>query len=399
MAAPACHVPERIHLSALIFGYGDNPSAAIERLKHESFDDVAASMPDNYAKDIGWFVPSQLRGGPYEKAIGLAPGKYAVSQSQTQGTNVARVDEIRPAASCAQALADYPTDPWALAFDAAYESRAGNTSAAIADYSKEIAADPNSGDARYGRAQAYYAQRRYHAALEDLEHDNQEGGADADVLRSEIESTMGDADLAESDAHQGLAQLHGYMRDESPGHAALGIAYADLGYFKAAIDQFDAVIARHPEDGNALDFRGIARFQLGDMTGAKSDFLQAVRAHPQYEVALLDLALWSFAEGDAAGAKSYAIRAHAAAPSEPYASLWLAIAQGRPHPYTPAPDPEAEPELNAAIHACEAAFYRGIALYVHHQRAAAAPLLREAANACPYREHERAVARRLMHEQ
>lgn len=398
-ASPAaCHVPERIHLSALIFGYSDDFNAVVDRLKHESFDALAASMPDNYAKDVGWFEPSQLRGSQYAKAADLPAGHYAIFDSQTQGRNITRVDEVRPAATCDDALRAYPTDAWALNARAAFEAAHGDPKAAIADYTQEIATASKPDNAYLGRAELRYAQGQYREALADVDRIALPSG-DAYVVRANIETSMGDDDLAEADASRGYDQYHGMMRDEYWPDVAWGTAYGDLGYYKPAIEKFGKALALHHQDAFALTKRGYLRFASGDDAGAKADLLAAELSNPASEFPLMDLAAIHFVEGNLPAARYYAKRAHAVAPNDPYTALWLAIAEGHAYPYAPPRNPELETSLDTGIHDCESAFYRGITYYEQHRKALAIPLLRTAATTCPYREHERTIAQRLLHKQ
>ena len=388
-------MPERIHISSLIFGYGDDMNPVIERLKHESFDAVAASMPDNYSKDVGWFQRAQLRDSQYENAAELPAGQYAVFDSETGGLrNITRVDEVRPAASCNDALRAYPGDTWALNARATYEARSSKLASSLDDYTRQIAHAPDAPGGYFGRASIYYSQHRYRQALSEADRAVEHGANP--LLRANIESAMGDDDLAEADAARGYEELQGGMVDVSPAVLAHATAYADLGYYKPAIDDYNKVLAKHPGDGWTLELRGYAYFSAGEDAQAKADLLRTVSENPKYEAALLDLALVYYAEHDVAATREYAARAHVAAPKEPYAALWLAIAQGHPRAYTPPNDPELEPELNAGMRSCETAFYQGIVYYEHHQPAQALPLLRAAADTCPYREHERAVAAHLI---
>lgn len=368
----------------------------LERLKHEPFAAVAASMPNNYAKDVGWFERSQLRETQYRNAADLQAGQYAPFDSDTMGRNIAHVDEVRPAETCAAALKAYPDDAWALRTLVAYDSAMHRTAALDADVARQIAAHPDDPAGYYNRASIALSQQRYRDALPDAQRAVELRGPNAQLLLAQVESGMGDDDLAEADADAAYGYLHGRMQDESPALFAHGVAYADLGYEDDAARMFDRVLAKHPGDASAFEWRGFTRFARDDDAGARLDFLRAARSSPTWETPYLDLAMLSFSEGDRASAERYAKRAYLLSPKEPYAALWRSIAEGEGREFEPVRNAQIEPELDSAIRRCESTFYHGIALYLKHDRRAARPLLTKALEICPYREHERPVAEHLV---
>jgi len=426
----ACMVPERLHLTGIIAdpAYG---GAIAQRLKHETFDRVAKTLPADDPKvgfaTIGWITREQLKGTEMAPVAALHVGGTAAIDAGFLREFV-HVQEVRPAMTCDRAIARYPDDEWALNARASTEMQAGNRRGALADYSTVIRLNPTSYDARYGRAVAYYVDGNFDAALGDAgEAVSANGGkGDGHMLLGLIEEARGDDDLATADEADALAQYHGRMQDDTPARYALGVAYKNLGYFAAAVDEFDAMLQKLPTDTTALRSRGFAWFASGDLVKAKADFLAAAQAQPSEGRTQLALALLGFATGDTAAVRNYSHQASRVDPHDAYAALWVLVTEraldraARPAPgdarsaFTdwPAPainvfldrTPAASLDAAAAspdpftqsIRSCEARFYGALYALTAGDEARGLPLLRLAAAECPYREEERAVARAML---
>lgn len=425
--AAGCVVPERIHLSGLIFMNRTAAVRAHARLAHEPFATLGKSMPSNYSADIGWFTPEQLRGSNYAAAANL-PADSTTAPLTVPGllqTEILHVNEVRQAMSCARAIASYPHDSWPRLIRAATEIHHHELAAAIADYNAVLAYDPQSRSARLGRAEIYYMQHHNKEALTDVDVANASHSGDSYALKALVEAAIGYDDLATADAAQGIAQYDGSGQEDTFARFALGQAYSDLGYFPASIHEFDDVLKKRPHDVQPLLARSFALFSMGDIRGALRDDEAATGARPQWERPYLVRAFIALAIGDLRSALTYAERARRLSPHNSYAELWVLVAKRALHEPPSAVDRSFAPlstiwpqlvidvylgraplaslpstanatgSLKEQMRTCEADFYRGAYLLYSHRRAAL-PFLNYAASKCPYREYERAIAERII---
>ena len=60
-----------------------------------------------------------------------------------------------------------------------------------------------------------------------------------------------------------------------------GIVKRDLGQYEAALADYDATIARNPDDADAYYNRGLAKFTLGQHEAALADFNAAIAVEIQ----------------------------------------------------------------------------------------------------------------------
>lgn len=58
-----------------------------------------------------------------------------------------------------------------------------------------------------------------------------------------------------------------------------------MGDSKGAIEEYDRVLAKNPQDATAHNNRGYARYELGDRAAAIADYTQAIRLNPRYALA------------------------------------------------------------------------------------------------------------------
>lgn len=421
-------VPERLHLTEIVFGNNGDVGAIRERLKHASFDSVAKSFPadgvDLGFADRGWFSRDQLTDAGYAAAAPLAVGGTAEIAVDYQHGFV-HVEEVREQMTCDQAIARYPDDEWAYTTRGSARFDAGDRAGAIADYTTLIGINPKTYEGHYGRAYAYYVDGKYKEALDDINSDMAPSGrGDADMLRGLIQEARGDDDLATASEAGALAQYHGRGEDESWAQYALGLAYENLGYFGAAIDEFDIVLKK-TQNSDVLASRAFAWFAQGNVANAETDFRSASRVGPTLSRPYLGFAVMSFARGDATSALRYAQHAFANDPHDVYAALWVLVCKRalRQTPqlargesliksavwpaaalkvflgFSPAtaleaaassPDP-----FTHRIQLCEARFY-GAVYMLANDSAHALPRLRLAAAECPYREYERTAAEQLL---
>lgn len=407
--ASSCVVPKRIHLSALLFTYSDDLTSVEKRLQHEPFDAVGKSLPDNFARDVGWFTPDQLTGTQYAAAASLAEGGTARIVSDIVPGFV-HVEEIRQQMTCDQAIAANPHDQWPRLMRAGFEVRSRRYADAIADYNAAIGTDRQmTQTARYGLAGIYYSQRKYKKALDNIDEAMTSNRGDVYTLRALIEEAMGDDDLATADAAQGDTPAATY---------ALALAYSDLGYFAASNEQLAMVLKHNPASGDSLAARGFNEFSSGDVTAARADLLAASSSNPQMEQPYIGLAMINFIEGNAPAARRFARRALAVSPQDQYAALWVLIsdrgAKVDVHTSKAWPGPvidvfrnrvsvdslgtaaASSDPLTQRLQQCEAHFYSGVYWLQRGNKSRALPMLQAAAGTCPYREYERPAAAQLL---
>ncbi len=240
------------------------------------------------------------------------------------------VEEVHFEMACDAAIARYPDDPIAYLTRADSEMQAGDRVAAIADYSADIRLDPHSYAGLYGRATAFYIGADYEDALKDLDLAvaANAGDGDAYMLRGLIDEARGDDDLADRRGNRGDHGIQGLSSRRLERPVRLGVAYSDLGYFKPAIGEFDAVLAKpsmdhSPYAARVYRARAFAWFSLGYALKAKSDFV-ATRVRSNDASASLDLAIFEYAQGDAASALADAQKALAVS-SSGYAAVWVLV--------------------------------------------------------------------------
>ena len=425
----ACLVPERLRMSEISVGMIGNAAAIAQRLKSERFDAVGKSIPPRdpamYYAHNRWYTRDQLGPEVRTALATMSVGSVVRIVNVVQDTEFIRLDEVRSEMPCDRAVAEHPDDEIARKTRAGWESRSGDQPGAIADYSVVLLQDPDSSDARFGRAYANFASGNNRSALDDLAAPG--GNGDIYWLRGLVEEALGQDDLATADEASAISQ-NGALNAAraAPAHAALGTAYENLGYFSASIAEFDTAIRQNPADANAYVQRGFAWFSQGSLAKAEGDFAAALQVRPAAAHANLDRALLEFSRGNVAESFAFARKAVADDPRDRYATLWVLIAERALH-QSPSdaeredvamssawPDPVRAVFLGRAsvdslesaavstdvftqrIQTCEAHFYAGVYLWTGDQRASALPLLRKALDECPYREVERSTVRQML---
>lgn len=145
--------------------------------------------------------------------------------------------------------------------------RDGHTIAALADYDKALALQPDMVRALRGRAQVFVDEKRYGEALRDLDR---------------------------------LLQLE---PDQAITHADRGLALMQAGRYNDAGLAFDRAIQRGAREPRVYLNRGLARLQLGGLgvaPAALADIEQAIKLDPSYALAYYNRAV-VFEQAAAAG--------------------------------------------------------------------------------------------------
>jgi lipoprotein NlpI len=263
----------------------------------------------------------------------------------------------------------------------------GNLPAAIADATAALRIDPHDGEALLARGNALRLRGDADQALADYE-----------------EATRAAPDLA------------GAWLDR-------GALLMEKGDLAGAIESFDKTIALDPSSVEAYNNRGAAQSQNGDFARAAADLDTALRLAPDSEGAHGNRGFVRLARGDFAGADADFSALAARNPGDPYRVLWRHLARmrageadegfaGEAAPFVTGEWPGAllafylgtlerekvmasEAEVEPAERPgrrCEIVFYVGEYALAKNDRAAAAALMREAAETCPVGFLERAGA-------
>jgi tetratricopeptide (TPR) repeat protein len=149
---------------------------------------------------------------------------------------------------------------------AAVHRREGHTLAAIADYDKALALQPDSPRALRGRAQMYIDEKRYDDAMRDLDR------------------------LLELEPAQAIT------------HADKGMVLLQLGRYEQAGTAFDIALKAGVEEPRVYLNRGLARFQLSGFDGAQdalADIEKALERDPSYAIAYFNRGRIFLAAADA----------------------------------------------------------------------------------------------------
>ncbi len=226
--------------------------------------------------------------------------------------------------------------------------------AAIADFDRSIALDPNQAETFYQRGVAYWASGRpelaradFDAALElnpsyvdarltrgthALRRDD-ESGAAADFQRA-LQDSAGDPAIAFRVAQiyqsagffeQSIERLNAWVA-EHPKHDRLADALASRCLSRAVLGKqldearvdCDQALKKGPRNSDMFDSRGFVRLQLGDFDKAIADYKAALKMQPKKASALYGLGLAQVKTGRSEGERNMQaaleIDAQAAAP-------------------------------------------------------------------------------------
>lgn len=117
--------------------------------------------------------------------------------------------------------------------------------------------------------------------------------------------------------------------DDIDAHIACANAYGGKGDYATGIHHFDAVLARHPDDAETHNNRGNLLNQAGDHVQALAEFETALRLDPDFALAQLNRGVVLFNLGRFEESVKALEHAFETAPDNPYALLWLTLAQRR----------------------------------------------------------------------
>jgi lipoprotein NlpI len=323
---------------------------------------------------------------------------------------------------------------------------------ALADCDRVLADDPDHGMALVLRASTRIRQKQFAAAIGDLDHAIAEGGLDEPQLalaylrRGIVRQAMGDGKSAADDVQRAVSldprltdayrevseamlgrgknappqsfdQAMAFDPKSATSYVDRGLGRLSRGQFDQAADDFSKALEIDPYLAAAFHHRGEVRFHQGRNENALADFDRALDLDSRMAPILKSRALAEFNLGQFAVAARDLAAAVTTHDADPYAALWLFLAQHRagtgaqataalrqqmsaldaakwPMPilrfYAGEID---EPALRATIgisetaerrrRACDVAFYAGEYALIVGDLAMAGALLTEATAVCP----------------
>jgi lipoprotein NlpI len=389
--------------------------------------DNARESTQNQVRALKFRGLAYYRGGDIARAVADFTAATTLAPDDPEGwINLGMMRQTR--GDFDGAIADYDK---AIALDSASwvaHVNRGNAlrlkrdpAAAITEYNVALGFKPDLASALRGRAMARQMQGDLGGAIADATAALQIEPRDAEAL-----VTRGNAFRLRGDAGSALADYEAATVAD-PSHASAwldrGAVLMEQGNLARAIESFDKTIALNPNSVEAYNNRGAAESQNGDFTHAAADLDTALRLGPTYEGAYGNRGFVRLALGDFAGAAADFGTLASREPGDPYRVLWRHLARMRagladegfareaaaagagpwPGPLLALFAGSLAPERIMAMEAevapaerterrCEIVFYVGEYALAKNDRAAAAPLMREAAASCPVGFLERAGA-------
>ncbi|HEV2498557.1 MAG TPA: tetratricopeptide repeat protein [Terriglobia bacterium] len=172
---------------------------------------------------------------------------------------------------------------------------------AIQYFQMALAADPNSDDAKYDLADAYYETRDYAHALEWLQQISPQGRNDPFTLAllGDTEARLGHL----GDAEQALKQAIQLSPDDDSHYVSLALTEILSGDLAAAQQTLAEGRSRVPDSGRIAWGMGVLSVMEGDNAQAERKFEQALDLMPQWESSYSALGTFYFDTGQVAKAQ------------------------------------------------------------------------------------------------
>ena len=211
--------------------------------RHEDWVRDHIQQDPEYARLMREFAIELLDGNDEDRQISLRILRdgFGLSEDEIQAIQAARKDATRDAA-------------YFVRFGT-YKLDACDYDAAIANYDRAIALEPDDADAYHNRGIAKDAQGDYAAAIADFNRAIALEPDDADAYHNR------------------------------------GIAKDAQGDYAAAIADFDRAIALEPDDADVYHNRGVAKAEQGDYAGAIADYDRVIALDPDNVAVLEDRAV------------------------------------------------------------------------------------------------------------
>ncbi len=207
----------------------------------------------------------------------------------------------------------------ALGAASAYLERAlflrfrGDTEAALADYDRAIALEPDNATSYLNRANLYASDARHAEALEDYGQAIQRAPDSplAYANRGLVYRALGDSPRALLDLDQAIR----LAPDDAAGYAARAALRVTLGDPAGAVEDYDRALARSPDNARNYFNRASQKLLLGDAQGAQADCDAALLRDPRNREALTCRAEARRVLGDFRGAVTDVSQALALSPT------------------------------------------------------------------------------------
>jgi tetratricopeptide (TPR) repeat protein/predicted aspartyl protease len=266
-----------------------------------------------------------------------------IRQQQAQAAPVVQPDAAAPAS------AEGPKTAAEFAARGAASAARRDFPAAIADYTRAIALEPDGARHYRARALARLGARQPVLAMADLDEalKRQPNDANALMRRGELYLTTRDPERAKADFEAAIK-----LAPDNPNlPAQAGVAYARAGLFEPAIHQLDTWIAAHPKDedlpralnarcwaraawrkeldaaladcelalrrdktSEVMESRGLVLLRMGRLDEAIAQYTAAIRAQPRAAPALYGRGLAELKKGAKAEGETDIAAAMAIAP-------------------------------------------------------------------------------------
>ena len=266
----------------------------------------------------------------------------------------------------------------------------GQYDRAIQDFDEANRLSPHSPVAFYGRGAAYYKKGEYDRAIQEydevirLKHDF----PGAFYGRGAAYYKKGEYDRAIQEYDEAIR-----LKPQSPEALdSRGQAYYNKGEYDRAIQDYDEAIRLKPDYASAFKTRGRVKFYLGRFQDAARDFQNAlnINSSDAYMMLWLHLAMHNAGQDDTQAFPQQAEKIDSSKWPAPVVNLFLGkLAPEQTLAAAANPDSIKENEQQ-----CEAEFYIGEFLLLHHETPNALLHFRAARNKCPhnYVEYEGAGA-------
>ncbi|MBR1216570.1 tetratricopeptide repeat protein [Bradyrhizobium sp. U87765 SZCCT0131] len=283
---------------------------------------------------------------------------------------------------------------------------------ALADCSEAIRLDPAQTAAYLNRGNTYLGKGDVERAARDFDEAVRRDPKSAWALteRGNLSRVRGNLDRALADFNDAIRVDAGY----AAAYYNRGLLYKGRGEFDRALDDFNQSLKLDPNNALAYFNRGCVAYARGDNTVAIDDFGRALRLDPGNALVYFSRGVAYYVlGGHLPDAEADFRKANRINPQDPYAALWLEIAERRnnsaghfretakPLDMTVWPAPLVRHYLGEASFAqtlaaadggdartklaqgCEANFYGGELALLRKDRTEAQRLLQIAADGCP----------------
>jgi tetratricopeptide (TPR) repeat protein len=188
--------------------------------------------------------------------------------------------------------------------------------AALADYTRALALNPDYYEAYTNRGHTYYVMAEYDFALADYLH-----ALSLEPNAAEVYYNLGIAEHALQDYSAALAAYAAAL-DLDPQYVAAynarGDTYYDMSLYRMALADYSQALKLNPKDAEILNSRGVTYAMMGDNEAALADFTAVVKLDPKSDKAYYNRGSVHYAERDYQAALADYNRALELLPNDAY---------------------------------------------------------------------------------